>query len=300
MNYRVLPSITDKQKEIMDLIFRFRFVNRHQIQRLLNHKDPKRVNAWLKDLVEKKYLGRIYSHKLLENTKPAIYYLHNNGIVWVRYNKSEEYTGEDLGLDIKYVKKFYQDKNASLTFINHCITLCEFYVQIKGYERKGNGDKKNKSLEYNIETKTEMWINKQLDLNSDEDFNEVKQYTPDLYIEKIDNPESRTLKATTFFLELFDPHMPRYAIKYRIQQYIKYREEGQGWKMYSGSDDSFPTIMLIFPHYRKLNGLTKFINDELLKSYESANITFFLTTYQKIMTETIVGNKNIWKVIQGE
>lgn len=301
MNYRVLPKITDKQKEILDLVFRFRFINRKQIQTLLNHKDPKRINVWLKDLVDKNYLGRIYSHKLLENTKPAIYFLNNNGIIWVRYNKCEEYQGDDLGLDIKFVKKFYQDKTASLTFINHCITLCELYVQTKEYERNKNKDKKKKILEYNIETKTQMWINKQIDLNRDEDFNEVKQYIPDLYIEKINNPDDdKNFKATTFFLELFDPHMPRYAIKYRIQQYIKYREEETDWKMYSGSDDSFPTIMLIFPHHRKLNGLTEFINDELLRSYESANITFFLTTYQKIMAETIVGNKNIWKVIQGE
>lgn len=296
MNFRELPNITEKQKEIMGLVYQFRFVNRKQIQRLLNHKDPKRINTWLKDLVDKRYLGRIYSHKLLENTKPAIYYLHNNGIIWVKRLLEEEFET----LDFKYFKKFYQDKHASLTFINHCITLCELYVPFKEYERGINVNKKKPKLEYSFETKTEMWIKRQLDLYPDEDFNEIKQYIPDLYIEKVNNPEDSTIQVSTFFLELFDPHMPRYAIKYRIRQYIKFREEGEDWKLYSGTDNKFPVILLIFPHQQKLNGLTKFINDELLRSYESANIVFHLTTYQKAMTETLVGKQTIWKEIRGE
>lgn len=296
MNFRELPDITDKQKEIMDLIYLFRFVNRHQIQRLLNHKDPKRINAWLKDLVEKNYLGRIYSHKLLENTKPAIYYLQGNGIVLAKRLMEEEYEA----LDFTSFKKFYQDRNASQTFINHSITLCEFYVQFKEYEKSVNKERKKPKLEYSFQTKTEMWIKKRLELYPDEDFSQLKQYIPDLFIEKINNPEDKTIKVTTFFLELFDPRMPRYAIKYRIRQYIKYREEGSDWKLYSGTDNKFPIILLIFPHQQKLNGLTKFINEELTKSYESADIIFHLTTYQKAMTQTLVGKQNIWKEIKGE
>lgn len=297
MNYRELPEITDKQKEIMDLIFRFRFVNRYQIQKLLHHKDPKRINAWLKDLVDKNYLGRIYSHKLLENTKPAIYYLNNNGIVWVRYKPGLGLDGE---LDFKYLKKFYQDKHASLTFINHCIALCEFYTQFKGYEYERNLNKKKDVIEYSFQTKTEMWIEKQLRLGETEDFNEVKQHIPDLFLEAIKNPLAKNISSVCYFLELFDLRMPRYAIKYRIQQYIKYREEGKDWDFYSGLDGKFPVIILIFPHQQKLNGLTKFIDDELLRSYESANITFLLTTYQKAMTQTLLAGPKIWKEIRGE
>jgi hypothetical protein len=296
MNYKELPDITEKQKEIMDLVYRFRFVNRKQIQRLLNHKDPKRINTWLKDLVDKNYLGRIYSHKLLENTKPAIYYLHNNGILWVKRQLEEEYEI----LDFKCLKKFYQDKHASLTFTNHCVTLCEFYVQFKEYERERNINKKKDVIEYSFQTKTEMWIEKQLRLGDDEDFKEVKQYIPDLFLEAIKNPLAKNISSTCFFIELFDPRMPRYAIKYRIKQYIKYREEGKDWELYSGLDGKFPVVILIFPHQQKLNGLTKFINEELLRSYESANITFLLTTYQKAMTQTLLAGPSIWKEIKGE
>ena len=299
MNFRELPTITEKQKEIMDLVYRFRFINRSQLQRVLNHKDARRINTWLRDLVEKKYLGRIYSHKLLENTKPAIYYLNNNGIIWARYEKGMEYSSSYERLDIKYLKKFYEDKHASQTFINHCITLFEFYVQFKEYERNRNKEKKKGVLEYYFETKTEMWITKRLHLHHQEDFDEIKGYIPDLYFEKIKNPDEDNMESSTFFLELFDPKVPRYAIKYRIKQYIKFKEEGK-WKYHTGMDGKFPIILLIFPNQQKLNFLSGYIKDELERSYESEGLVFLLTTYQKTMEHTILGGQKIWKVIQEE
>lgn len=300
MNYKVLASITDKQKEIMDLVFRLRFINRHQIQRLLNHKDPKRINAWLKDLVDKGYLGRIYSHKLLENTKPAIYYLHNNGIVWARYEKEGNFGGNDGEIELKYIKKYYQDKKASTTFINHCVTLSEFYVQFKEYERKDNEGRKKPKVEYYFETKSEMWITRQRELYG-KDFNEVKQYIPDLYLEKFKDPEGSKMESTTFFVEVFDPKVPRYAIKYKIQQFIRLKEDEKEWKhRYTGMDGKFPTILLIFPNQPKLNGLVKFMNDEIIYSYANEGLYFMATTYQKAMTETLLAGPKIWKVINGE
>ena len=50
-----IPYITPKQQEIPKLIYKFRFLNRIQIQTLLNHKDKRRINSWLKDLSEKEY-----------------------------------------------------------------------------------------------------------------------------------------------------------------------------------------------------------------------------------------------------
>lgn len=299
MNFRELPEITERQKEIMDLVYRFRFINRAQIQRLFNHKDARRINTWLKDLVEKKYLGRIYSHKLLENTKPAIYYLQNNGIIWVRYEKGEEYSADYGQLDMKYLKKFYEDKNASQTFINHSTTLFEFYIQFKEYERKFNDKKGKDILEYSFWTKTEKWIYKKLHPFHNEDFDEIKGYIPDLAFEKIKNPDEESIDSSTFFLELFDPKIPRYAIKYRVKQYIKFKEEGK-WKYETGIDRKFPTILLIFPNQQKLNFLSGYIRDELERSYESEGLIFQLTTYQKAMTETLLGGQKIWKTIMEE
>lgn len=312
MNYRALPPITKKQEEIIKLIFQFRFVNRRQLQRFLNHKDAKRINTWLKDLVDKQYLGRIYSHRLLENTKPAIYYLNNNGIIWVRYKENIVFGVSEYGLDIKYLKKFYEDKNASQTFINHCIAIFEFYLQFKEHEREVNkglvaerrklkdyDEELDKILDYSVETKTEMWIEKQLHLYPHEDFNELKQYIPDLFFEKFKNLyEPEKMESSTFFLELFDPKVPKYGIKYRIKQYIKLKEEGKWKHSYTGMDGKFPTIILIFPNQQKLNLLSGYIQEQLERSYESEGLIFLLTTYQKAMTETLLAGSKIWKEIK--
>jgi len=290
MNYKQLSTITKKQKEIIDLVFKFRFINRHQIQKIFNHKDARRINTWLKDLVSKNYLGRIYSTKLLENTKPAIYFLGNNGIIFIRSSKGEEYQVENEQLGFKHMKKFYEDKNASQTYINHCIAISEFYTQLKKVER----DSKKDTLEYDVQTKTEMWIYKQLHHDDDEDFTEVKQSIPDLYIEKVKNPYDESMQSQTYFLELFDPHVPRYAIVHKIKQFIKLKEDGL-WKQYADADGKCPMFLLIFPHFRKINLIIQKIREQLEQSYESDDITILTTTYQKAITEGIANN--IWTKI---
>ncbi|OGK27212.1 hypothetical protein A3C28_04210 [Candidatus Roizmanbacteria bacterium RIFCSPHIGHO2_02_FULL_39_9] len=189
------------------------------------------------------------------------------------------------------MKKFYEDKHASQTFINHCVAISEFYTQFKEFERASKQD----TLEYDVETKTEMWITKQLHHYPDEDFQEIKTSIPDLYIEKVKNPYNKTLQIETFFLELFDPHVPRYGILYKIKEFIKLKEEGS-WKQYAGLDDKFPTIFLIFPHYRKINMVIDKIREQLNGSYESDDITIQTTTYQKAITEKITNN-SIWTKI---
>lgn len=48
-----------------------------------------------------------------------------------------------------------------------------------------------------------------------------------------------------------------------------------------------------------LNFLSGFIEDELLRAYEPEKIVFYLTTYQKAMTE-LVTNSKIWTIIKEE
>jgi hypothetical protein len=87
-----LPKITSKQQDIVELLYRYRFLNRIQIQSFMGHTDKRRVLAWLKDLREKQYVTWIYSTDFTEKTKPAIYYLGLNGI---RYLKTVEWEADD-------------------------------------------------------------------------------------------------------------------------------------------------------------------------------------------------------------
>lgn len=282
MNYKELPEITEKQQEILGLVYRFRFINRRHIQKVLNHKDPKRINSWLKDLVTKGYLGRIYSHKLLLNTKPAIYYLNNTGVLWVRFNKGSS-EGEEL--EFTQVKKFYEDKHASETFINHCLFICDVYVQLQDIE------KGKKNLEYDFVTKTELWTEEQAYGKTEN----LREYIPDVYIERELETKKR-IDTASFFLELFDPGVPRYALRYTIKKYIEFYET-DGWlHKFGPSKKNFPQVLLILPNQQKLNSLVTYIQKQLDESYDSETMTFHLTTYEKVQEEGLRNNV-IWKVV---
>ena len=117
----LLPTITNKQKEILHYLYRFRFINRIQIQSLLNHKDPKNTNVWLKDLTTKNYTGKIFERTPGIN-KPALYYLTNNGI---KFFSSAE------GADKKRLRKLYQEKRRSQGFIDQCVLIANIYLKLQ-------------------------------------------------------------------------------------------------------------------------------------------------------------------------
>ena len=62
-------KITNKQEEILWLLYTYRFLNRIQIQALMGHKGKRRIAEWLKDLRDKEYVHWIYSDHFLEKTK---------------------------------------------------------------------------------------------------------------------------------------------------------------------------------------------------------------------------------------
>src|ERR1035437_5137267 len=111
-----LQSITTKQKEILKLIYQYRYLDRIQIQKALNHKDKRRILAWLKDLREKQYIEWIYSTDFAEKTKPAIYYLGINGI---RYLKSLDEN------PVVELRKRYRESLRSPGFIAKSVLLAD-------------------------------------------------------------------------------------------------------------------------------------------------------------------------------
>lgn len=261
--------LTNDYHEIIELVYKFRFINRRQIQKFFGHKVPRRVNPWLKDLVEHKFLGRIYSrNKLLENTKPAIYYLDNEGIGWARSNYYED--------EPEKVKRFYQDKKASERFINHSIALTDLYVN-------GIPPKQNEDDQYHFSTSTELWHN--------EDLINIR---PDALVDHLVGDE-----ISMYFLELIEDYVPMYAVRYKIDQYIKLRSEGDRWDIYAeGFDFDRLIVRLILPNQQKLNRVRRYIKGRLEESYDVENLIFMLTTYEKITTEGLTAD--IWKEVKEE
>lgn len=277
MPFKDLPEISKKQSEIIDMVWQFRFINRHQMQKFFKYKSPRRLNEWLGDLVDKGYLGRIYSRKLLENTKPSIYYLMNNAILHCRWNKSN-----NDPIESKDVKKFYEDKHASQTFISHSINVCTLYQQIKNLT--------NNTWEYDCWTKNELWTT---EITSHPRNTQIT-YLPDLCMERTKKTDDEYIYET-FVIELFDYYMPKYALEGKVKRYIELLTSKDSGYFFHDEDEQL-TIMLILPTQRKATRLKKYIEDQLIYERNLDYVTFKLTSFDKVLKYGIDA-KNIWKTV---
>lgn len=192
-----LPEITPKQQEIIRLLFRFRFLNRIQIQTMLLNKDHHNINAWLKDLHQKQYIGRLYDSTYKQNTIPAKYYLTVNGI---RFLRTIEH------IDQSILKKYYQEKRRSHGFISKSLLVADIFLKLNNVEKLQQGN-----LKYYT----------QQDFPPDA---EIRDLLPDFaYVFTV----KRHLEHVAG--EIFSDSMPRYAIRGRVEKYIEYfsNEEGR-------------------------------------------------------------------------
>ena len=231
---------TTKQLEILRLLYKFRFLNRHQIQTLLKHKSFNRINAWLTDLVKSELVSRNYSREYGENTKPAIYYLNV---------KSKKYLSSLDGFSSDLLKRVYRERGRSKRFINHCIAIGDVYIHLRNL-------KTDKLLQFLI--KEELAL-----------ADHLIQPVPDAYfaVEKADESSFR------FFLEVIDPGLPRYMLRKRILDYISFAE-GKEWE--EKTQHEFPSVLCACPNDWVKNYLFRLI--KAIQKDETI-INFYLMVY---------------------
>lgn len=247
-----LPTITARQQDIIELLYRYRFLNRIQIQTLMQHKDYHRINAWLKDLTEKQYVNRIYSTHFLEKTKPAVYNLGINGI---RYLSKQTVVVSDGGDDtndegeereaypITELRKRYREHERSEAFRTRSILVADSCIKLK---QKGS-----QSLSYDAMTRADVTD----ESNGYHFLTEAEGIKPQLCIVKHEygnqskNTDTEDGSVTNYLLELFDPGTPRYSVRYRIGKYIDYLKDDE-WD--SGDNDPPPIILLVLPRLTDL------------------------------------------------
>lgn len=206
-----LPKITNKQTEILTLIYQFRFLNRTQIQQLLKHKDPKTINTWLKDLTEKQYLNRIYSNTIGVNTKPAIYYPAINAI---RYFKSLDQDNS------AHLKKLYRDNERSQSFIDDQIFIANICLDILMINTKGE-------INYTFETAAGVTSNS------------IYKFMEDLSPQLIFTKKTKS-QFKQFVFVILDSAQPKYIIKKKMKSYIELFFTNE-WEENTGK--SFPIVL---------------------------------------------------------
>jgi hypothetical protein len=112
-------NITKKQQTILTILFTFRFINSKQIQQLLSHKDHRRINSWLKDLMEKEYVERDFQPIFGTLTKPAIYFLSIKGRDFIR----KTYFVDDI-----YLARLREDKKRLKAFRIRCQIVADCFL----------------------------------------------------------------------------------------------------------------------------------------------------------------------------
>lgn len=256
-----LPKLKDRQLEILLFLHKFRFLNRPQIQTLLGHKGPRKINRWLKDLTKKKCTGRIYSQEQEQINKPAIYYLKKKSI---KYLKNHEEVNPQL------LYRIYREDERSEKFINHCITLADAFLLLKELETKD----------------TKLIFFPKTDLNGIE---YLPHPLPDAFLAVKINKK----KTKRFFLDIFDENAQRFVYKKRLKQYIEYAD-GQEWE--AETNHPFPAVIFICPDEASKESFAKIIVKEMEE--EINEITFYLTVKDRINPKS--KEEGIWEKVEYE
>jgi len=253
------PVLTKKQNEIPYIYYRFRFLDRKQIQTMLNHKYPGLIKKWLADMTRKRVLARTYSRKFGENIKPAVYWLDI---------KSRNILKANEDVIPALLERIYEEKKRSQPFRDHSMLIADIYLNIRAQAK---------------ESESELHFLTKIDL---EGYKYVYNPLPDAYFVLTKGEETKR-----YFLEIISEQVPRFYLKKHFEYLLNYFSSGK-WEQYS--KHSFPTFLIVAPNYVSRAFLSKHITKS--RDSESRKALFYTTTIDQIK---INGMKDfIWQNVK--
>lgn len=237
------PTITKQQKQTISHLYKFRYITIKQFKQLFNHKTHFRIQEWLNDLLNKKYIERIKDRK--DVTKPSVYCLAQ---------RARHILKKDEALNKNFLLWLYKEKDNGENFINHHSFILNAYL----YFFK-NTDKKSELTFFN---KHEL-----------KGYDYFPDPLPDGYI-----AVKEEKNISRYFLESFDESDPYWLPVQKIRKYIDYSRNGN-WP--ANTDNSvFPSILFILPSEKRKTHIFMYGKAKLAKSFE--DISLFLTTQDTI------------------
>jgi hypothetical protein len=247
-----LPKLTKKQQTILKLLYGFRFLNRIQIQALMGHKDPKTINLWLRDLRAKGYVEWIYSTHFTEKTKPAIYYLGLNGIRYLRTLATIDEDDPQSAYPPEELRKRYKESTRSQVYIDRCILIAECCIALKKKNTDGatNNEDEGNRLRYYYQLEADYL----LEYSYYHFILESGLIRPSLVFcrDRLDKDGKEDATMESYILEVFDSTLPRYRMKKRLSDYVKYLEEEDiAWKEQTETE-KLPVILFVCPRITDL------------------------------------------------
>ncbi len=258
----MLPLLTNKQQEILTLLYRFRFLNRIQLQELLNHAYHNRINAWLRNLLENEYIKTYHTTGYSNNTLPRVYSLGIAGITWLKKQK---------GYSTNQLKNLYREDVRSYAFVKRCVFLADMYLDL---------------LKQNIKDTTFSPFTKS-DLSHQSFFIRFSNgCIPDLYIHK----QQETI-ATEYLIELIDENVPRYKIRKKLRAYISLYFSNN-WE--NAMKTPFPHILIICPTAELYRYIKAYIRS-VLKEHDAKDLTFRLANSNDVSVQGVTAE--IWEEV---
>lgn len=132
-----LAKITRRQQQILTLIYKYRYLNRVQIQTFMGHKDKQPINAWLRDLKSKGYLKWRNYETIEERNKPAVYF---SGLGAIAFYKTLDYA------DQKVIKRLYREDSRSRAFMEKSMLIADIAIEISKHTEWGTYQTRTQSL----------------------------------------------------------------------------------------------------------------------------------------------------------
>ncbi len=272
--------ITKKERLILMLLYIFRFLNSKQIQEFLNHKDHRRINSWLKDLSNKKYIERDFKAIFGTLTKPAVYYLTALG-------RKDIKDGHDYYFP-HYLKRISRDNKASKAFRIRCQILADWYLMLFSNTEKNIENKDKSKVGIDIVDYMEIVLaNSSKDYKDTIPLNKLQFFTPahfpsfvllegikpDAYLRK------RTTKGVSHgLLFVLDAYIPRFLLRYTLKRIFDTLDE-ESWE-----DESVHSLEIYFlcPNNMIITYCRRLLPSFLEKYYGSKPLEFRFATRNKL------------------
>lgn len=250
-------NLTTKQKEILIMLYRFRFVTVSHVQQFFNHSDSRRIRIWLKDLKEKGVIQSKFPKNNQEHQEPEAYFLTV---------ESREILKGMNGVKARKLDEIKRENARTDEFISKNLFVCDLYFQFLAI----------------IDNATLHFFTKRDIANFLYFF---KPY-PMAYIAVEHNGE--VIKR--YFLDMFDDNDKREDYRKRIERYFEYFTSNE-WE--ENTKHSFPSILLIAQNKDMKDYCYRVIKAILAE--EGTELCFFLSTKNAVKFHGV--KKEVWQKI---
>ncbi len=258
-------QVTQKQLQVLRLLYRFRFGTTDLLARSLDLKDGRYIHMRLDTLVKQEYIGKNYdsSYKLVGRS--ATYYLMPKAFAALK--RQAKTNGKELSL--KTLRNAYKDKDASERFTAKKLAVFTIYDKLRASYADSLG----------------FWTKEQLNFDN---YNHFPQPTPDAFVTI--TPEGLRPRDGYFFLNYLDDETPFFVHVRQLQKYVDYVEAGE-WE--EATNSRLRGVLLVC----ESTSLLKRVRKKLAQLVDEDEVPRFCYTTLEGLKRSTAEDDEVWQMI---